>query len=412
MSLAAEPSLQRPALVSARGWQLLVADPVRTIGTLSELDRYATAIGWRDDPEEGPPFRGGAVGMLGEDLSSGFLRLGRDARPAAVAVPRLRFTVHTWAVALDPEGQGWIISDTADAARLTRLLKRPAAPAAPFSPGPRLAQAGLTRQAHAAAVARILEWIAAGDLYQANLTFQIAAPWQHTAVQLAARLWDATPGAGHAALMPVDDATTVVSASPETFLRTSGDSVVTRPIKGTRRRHTDPDRDAASAAELSASAKDAAEHVMIVDLMRNDLGKVCRTGTVQVPDHARLERHPTVWHLTSTVEGRLRPDVRLADLLAATFPPGSVTGAPKRMAVARTREVEPVRRGAYCGAVGLISPGTIELSVAIRTAVVGNGMASYGTGGGIVADSRSDDEYDEALAKAAAFLAATSATLA
>lgn len=149
---------------------------------------------------------------------------------------------------------------------------------------------------------------------------------------------------------------------------------------------------------------------MIVDLERNDLGRVCEPGTVRVTDYAALEGHPTVWHLTSTVQGRLRDGVGLGELLTATFPSGSVTGTPKRMAVARTALLEPVRRGVYCGAVGIVSPGMVDLSVAIRTAVVHNGVASYGTGGGIVADSHPAAEFGEAMDKAAAFYTATGAS--
>lgn len=390
-----------------------MANPVHTITTLAELDRYATQIGWRSELADGPPFRGGAVGALSDDLSPGFLELSRDERLAVTALPRLRFTVHDWALAVAPDGEGWVVAEDGATGPLLDLVRagRQRA-AAPFEPAPRTAEPGLTRAQHRAAVDRILEWIAAGDLYQANLTFPVAAPWPYSAAALAERLWAATPGAGHAALVSLASGATVVSASPETFLRTTGDQVVTRPIKGTRPRSDDPRADRANAAALLSSAKDAAEHVMIVDLTRNDLGRVCRPGSVRVPEHATLERHPTVWHLTSTVAGRMRPDVGLADLLQATFPPGSVTGAPKRMAVERTRRVEPVRRGVYCGAVGLVAPGTVDLSVAIRTAVVADGMAVYGTGGGIVADSTADDEYAEALAKAAAFLTATNATLA
>ncbi|HVM21171.1 MAG TPA: anthranilate synthase component I family protein, partial [Egibacteraceae bacterium] len=274
------------------------------------------------------------------------------------------------------------------------------------------ARAGLDRRAHAERVAQILDWIAAGDLYQANLTFQIAVDWDGSAAALARQLSGATPGAAHAALLHPGSGQAVVSVSPETFLRTRGDRVESRPIKGTRRRSADPVTDRRNARALSASAKDAAEHVMIVDLVRNDLGRVCRPGSITVPTLAGLESHPTVWHLSSSIRGAMTPTTSLGDLLAATFPPGSVTGAPKRMAVSKTALLEPVRRGVYCGAVGVVARGGATLSVAIRTAVVEDGLASYGAGGGIVADSDASAEYDEALDKAAAFLRATGATLA
>jgi para-aminobenzoate synthetase component 1 len=340
------------------------------------------------------------------------LELPRDDRPPTALLPPLWFAVHTWALAVDPQGQGWVVAPAAQLDDLRRFARYHAGlPPVPSSPPAAVARPGLTREQHAAAVTRILEWIAAGDLYQANLTFQIRTPWDGSAAALARALWHATPGAAHAALLTIDDQAAVVSASPETFLRTDGDRVVTRPIKGTRRRSPDPEADEVAAAALRSSVKDHAEHVMIVDLERNDLGRVCVPGSVVVESYAELEQLPTVWHLTSTVAGRLRADVGLADLLRATFPPGSVTGTPKRMAVARTRLVEPVRRGVYCGAIGLVGPGLLDLSVAIRTAVVSGGVASYGAGGAIVADSDPAEEYDEALAKAAAFLTATGASL-
>jgi para-aminobenzoate synthetase component 1 len=201
----------------------------------------------------------------------------------------------------------------------------------------------------------------------------------------------------------------VVSISPETFLRVAGSQITTRPIKGTRPRRDDPVTDRAEAEALERSAKDRAEHVMIVDLERNDLGRICDVATVRVPQLIALERHPTVWHLASTVTGRLRTGTGLVEVLAATFPSGSVTGAPKRMAWERIAALEPVRRGVYCGAIGVVTPGGCDLSVAIRTAVLAEGIASYGTGGGIVADSTPAAEWAEAMDKARAFAIATGA---
>ena len=376
------------------------------------MSRFATDVGWRGPARPGPPFSITAIGLLSDDLSAGLLRLPPDTRPAVSPVPAVQFGVYDWAVAVAPDGAAFVVAEHDKAEDLVRWL----AGARPVPPGtepisPRTATCGLTRSQHAAAVGRILEWIAAGDLYQANLTLQVAAPWTGSPADLAARLEAATPAAAHAALLNLDDDLAVVSASPETFLRVAGDQLRTRPIKGTRPRGPDARSDQAAGEALLASAKDHAEHVMIVDLERNDLGRVCEPGSVVVPEYAALEGHPTVWHLTSTVTGTLRDGVSLAEVIAATFPPGSVTGTPKRMAVDRTRLLEPVRRGVYCGAIGVIGPGVVDLSVAIRTAVVHGGVASYGTGGGIVADSTPDDEYAEALAKAAAFLRATNATL-
>jgi para-aminobenzoate synthetase component 1 len=195
----------------------------------------------------------------------------------------------------------------------------------------------------------------------------------------------------------------VVSASPELFLRIepgAGGSrrIETRPIKGT----------AADRAALAASAKDRAENVMIVDLARNDLGRVCEFGTVRVPDLCTIERHPGLFHLVSSVTGQLRPGVGLAEVVRATFPPASVTGAPKPRVMQAIEDLEPVRRGVYCGAVGWVDSdaGRVELAVAIRTFTITGGRTYLGVGGGIVADSEPDDEWAETELKAARLLAA------
>ncbi len=410
MALSRDPGLTRPAIATVNGWQLLVADPVAELASFDQLDRFAQTVGWRDErttPWPSPPL---AVGFLNDDLSRELLRLPPDRRPPAAPLPPLRFGVYDWAVAISPAGRPVVLAAGDDASRIARWVRRGRPTAETVEPAPREAQGSLSQREHAAAVAQLLDWIAAGDLYQANVTLQLCVPWRHSAHDLAQRLWRATPAAAHAALLVAEDGA-IVSASPETFLRVSGGSVVTRPIKGTRARRRNATADRAAADALRSSAKDHAEHVMIVDLERNDLGRVCEPGSVTVPTYAELEAHPTVWHLTSTVHGRLRRDVRLSDVLAATFPPGSVTGTPKRMAVARTAVLEPVRRGVYCGAVGVVGHGLVDLSVAIRTAVVAGGVASYGTGGAIVADSSAADEYAEAMAKAAAFLGATNAVV-
>jgi anthranilate/para-aminobenzoate synthase component I len=196
---------------------------------------------------------------------------------------------------------------------------------------------------------------------------------------------------------------TLVSNSPERFLRLRGRRVDTRPIKGTRPRGEAPAVDLALAAELAMDAKERAEHVMIVDLERNDLGRVAATGSVVVREHARIESHGTVHHLVSTIAAELRPDVGLAALLRATFPGGSITGAPKVRAMQVIRELEPTPRGAYTGAFGLFGrSGDLELGLAIRTAVVRRCGVEYHAGGGIVADSEPAREGAEAWLKTAA----------
>ncbi|HWI66281.1 MAG TPA: anthranilate synthase component I family protein, partial [Symbiobacteriaceae bacterium] len=191
-----------------------------------------------------------------------------------------------------------------------------------------------------------------------------------------------------------------------------GRKIETRPIKGTRPRGATPEADAALAAELLASEKDAAELVMIVDLQRNDLGRICEYGSVTVPDLRRLEQNPNVWHTVATVEGRLRPEADVAAILRATFPGGSITGAPKVRSMQIIAELEPVRRNIYTGGIGYIGfDGRLDLNIAIRTAVLQGGTAYFHAGGGIVADSDPDLEYAETLAKGSGIARALGVTL-
>ena len=241
-------------------------------------------------------------------------------------------------------------------------------------------------------VRAIREAIRNGDVYQVNLCRRLSAPLPRgfDVLGLAAALAEANP-APHAATVRIDSAgLAVASASPELFLRRRGDVVETRPIKGT------------AAPGAPFLAKDRAENVMIVDLMRNDLGRVCRYGTVEVPDLCREELHPGLSHLVSTVRGRLRAGMGWVELLAATFPPGSVTGAPKLAAIDVIRRLEPVPRGIYCGAVGWVDTDSAagDLNVAIRTFWVEDGRLHFGTGGGITWDSTPEGEWAETELKA------------
>jgi aminodeoxychorismate synthase component I len=278
-------------------------------------------------------------------------------------------------------------------------------PALAYAPTPPPAPASkprstFDRPAYEAAVARTIEYIAAGDVFQVNLSQRFSVPTAAGAIDIYRRLLAVSPAAYGACLVFDDHA--IVSNSPELFLHVTPDRrVVTRPIKGTRPRLPGMD------AELRDSAKDRAELAMIVDLERNDLGRVCEVGSVSVLEARAIEAHPTVYHGVATVGGRLRKDMTFVDLLRATFPCGSVTGAPKIRAMEIIDELEPVRRGPYCGAVGHLDPdGTAQFNVAIRTMVVRDGIAHVAVGGGIVADSEPSDEYAETLVKARAMFAA------
>jgi len=265
----------------------------------------------------------------------------------------------------------------------------------------------LSRAEFLSAVERAQRYIRAGDIYQVNLSQRLTAPCESSGWELFQRLGAVSPAPFSAFLDGGDFQ--LASSSPELFLRLSGSHILTRPIKGTRPRAADPTRDAQLAYELQTSPKELAELVMITDLLRNDLGKVCEFGSVQTPELARLERFAQVQHLVSTVEGRLRADVTHLAALAACFPGGSITGAPKFRAMEIIDELEPLSRGPYCGCHGYLGFNReSQLSITIRTAISKDGFAHFNVGAGIVADSCPEAEYEETLAKAAGFLAALS----
>jgi len=276
---------------------------------------------------------------------------------------------------------------------------------------------GLDHGAYCGAVESIRSSIADGDVYQVNLTRRLRAPLPAPGrtgtgggsgtgdgicdiAALGAALAEGNPAPYSAVVRLPDAGIEVASASPERFLRRSGDCVSSSPIKGT----------AATAEGLSA--KDRAENVMIVDLVRNDLGRVCATGTVAVPSLLHVEAHPGLFHLVSTIEGRLRPGVGWAGAIDATFPPGSVTGAPKIAACRRIGELEPEPRDVYCGAIGWVDADRREgdLNVAIRTFWISDGELNFGTGGAITWDSTPEGEWNETELKAARLLDVASGT--
>jgi para-aminobenzoate synthetase component 1 len=269
----------------------------------------------------------------------------------------------------------------------------------------RLVSSNLTRADFLTAVGRVQRYIHAGDIYQVNLSQRLAAPCDFSGWELFTRLLAVSP-APFAAFLNCGDFE-IASSSPEQFLRMSGPHVATRPIKGTRPRSADATRDAQLAYELQTSAKELAELVMITDLLRNDLGRVCEFGSVQVPQLAHLERFAQVQHLVSAVEGRLRSDVTHFAALASAFPGGSITGAPKFRAMEIIDELEPLARGPYCGCLGYLGFNReSQLSISIRTAIHKDATAYFHVGAGIVADSIPAAEYEETLAKARGFLAA------
>jgi para-aminobenzoate synthetase component 1 len=263
----------------------------------------------------------------------------------------------------------------------------------------------LSRDEFIAKVECAQRYIRAGDIYQVNLAQRLAAPCPLSGWEFFQQLAAVSP-APFSAYLDCGEFQ-IASSSPELFLRLSGPHILTRPIKGTRPRSSDPDHDARLTYELQTSPKEMAELVMITDLLRNDLGRVCEYGSVQVPELVRLERYPQVQHLVSTVEGRLRADVPHFAAFASCFPGGSITGAPKIRAMEIIDELEPVTRGPYTGALGYLGFNReSQLAITIRTAICRQQAAWFYAGAGIVADSNPAAEYEETLAKARGFLAA------
>jgi para-aminobenzoate synthetase component I len=408
-------------------YSFLAADPVAVVRTPDAARQLLRAH--RLPPLPGlPPFQGGCAGYLGYESGSAVEHV---ARPAAdLFTPRLpdaQFALYDWVIAWDHlEEKAWLVSTgigaggkgrsderaTARAAWVReRLAAVPAAIRDHPAPTPAPPISNFERVEFETAVSRIREYIAAGDVYQVNLSQRFHAPFAGAPLALYRRLRARNP-APFGAYLEFAGAS-IASISPERFLRLDGATreAEARPIKGTRPRGHTPEKDVALARELVESEKDRAENVMIVDLLRNDLGKVCRTGSVAVTRLFALESHPTVHHLVSTVTGVLRDDADAFDLLQAAFPGGSVTGAPKIRAMQIIAELEPTARGVYCGSIGYLSvTGALDTSIVIRTYLVLGEEVYFQVGGGIVADSAPDEEYRETLDKARGLIAALGAT--
>ena len=347
------------------------------------------------------------AGFVSYDLGRTIERV----RPSSVDdlhLPDLAFARFDTRLVLDPSGPTELVGDGPGRELLERALWRARArdPEPVALPGLGGWSTSLDEEAWTRGVEEILELLRAGECYQVNLTRRLTVDRAADPVDLFIALARHNP-APHAGLVALGDASdpsrgstldvAVVSASPERFLSLDGRHVETRPVKGT----------GSDAARLAASAKDHAENVIIVDLARNDLGRVCEYGSVQVPRLFDIEEHPGLFHLVSTVTGRLRPDVGISDLLRATFPPASVTGAPKPRVLQVIEDLEPVPRGAYCGAIGWVDTEArrADLAVAIRTFAVHAGGTDFGVGAGITADSNPADEWAETELKAARLLA-------
>jgi para-aminobenzoate synthetase component 1 len=378
-----------------------------------------------------PPFQGGAAGLFGYDLCHHLERLPRP-RFDEFRMPDLAVGLYDWVVSFDhTAGRAWLISTglpetEPDRQRrrarqrlegVRRLLARPAPkprslPGKPIHPAahhPLPGVPGLWSNFHRGGflevIQRGIDYVHAGDCFQVNLSQRLLAASTIPPLELYRRLRQCNP-APFAGYLDTGDFV-IASASPERFVRMNQRQVETRPIKGTRPRGRTPAEDSARAAELLASPKDRAENVMIIDLLRNDLGRVCEYGSVRVAAVCRLESYRTVHHLVSEVHGRLRPGLDGIDLLRAAFPGGSVTGAPKVRAMEIIAELEPTVRGPYCGSLGYLGfDGSMDTSILIRTFTIGKGWVQFPVGGGIVADSTPEGEYAETLHKAEGLLRA------
>ncbi|CAL1241290.1 Aminodeoxychorismate synthase component 1 [Candidatus Methylocalor cossyra] len=407
-------------------YDILAAEPRQTLvtrGPLTEIregdaitltpdDPFALvrrALGEQLPSVPGLPFPGGAIGYFGYDLARRLERLPEWARDGE-NIPEMAIGIYDWAVVVDhQQRRSWLVGRSGSpsvAARWPHLRQA-------FSRIQTIGwqrgdfrvlgqvESNLDRAGYGRALARILRYIRDGDCYQVNLAqrFQVATAGHPWFAYQGLRLFNPAPFGAYLNFPAVR----VLSSSPERFLKVQDGWVETKPIKGTRPRSPHPAADARQARELASSTKDRAENLMIVDLLRNDLAKTCAPGSVQVPRLFAVESYATVHHLVSTVVGRLAAGRDALDLLRGCFPGGSITGAPKLRAMEIIEELEPHRRGVYCGAIGYIGfDGNMDSNIAIRTLVHSDNSVRFWAGGGIVADSDPEQEYRECYHKAAA----------
>ncbi|WP_437888612.1 aminodeoxychorismate synthase component 1 [Phytobacter sp. V91] len=398
-------------------FDILVADPRTTLVTEGAITRVRDSEGERsttDDPlmllqsaldamsihtESHPdlPFQGGALGLFGYDLGRRFETLptvaGQD-----IALPDMAVGIYDWALIVDHQLQTVTLLSQGDVnARYAWLMLQSPACGLPFrltSPW----RANMTREEYGEKFRQVQAWLHSGDCYQVNLAQRFQAAYEGDEWQAFCQL-NRSNRAPFSAFLRLEDGV-ILSLSPERFIQIAGDIIQTRPIKGTLPRLPDPQEDALQARKLAASPKDRAENLMIVDLMRNDIGRVAEPGSVRVPELFVVEPFHAVHHLVSTVTAKLPATLHASDVLRAAFPGGSITGAPKIRAMAIIDQLEPQRRNAWCGSIGYISfCGNMDTSITIRTLTAWQGQLYCSAGGGIVADSDEDAEYQETFDK-------------
>ncbi len=405
-------------------FDILAADPVCTLvtkGNLTEISQNGSVSQLTEDPFfllkqrlgkkqpgiKGLPFNGGAIGYFSYDLARRLERLPEIAN-FSEKIPEMAVGIYRWAVIVDHKlKQSWLVGQEHPEIDWSELQEQ-------FSSIQKTTEtekfkvladvaSNMTREAYAKAFSRVKYYLREGDCYQVNLSQRFSvecsgSPWQ---AYLKLRELNAAPFGSYLNIPGVQ----VLSSSPERFLQVTGDFVETRPIKGTRPRKKDPIENQRQIEQLQQSEKDRAENVMIVDLLRNDLSKTCKVGSVKVPKLFAVESYATVHHLVSTVIGVLEKGRHALDILRSCFPGGSITGAPKIRAMEIIEELEPDRRGVYCGSIGYIGfDGNMDTNIAIRTMTYHQNKIYFSAGGGIVQDSVLEEEYQESFDKAAALI--------
>ncbi|MFP2361179.1 aminodeoxychorismate synthase component 1 [Enterobacter ludwigii] len=394
-------------------FDILVADPLQTLITqgnvtttgethstddpLSLLQQALDALGLTVPQNPDLPFQGGALGLFGYDLGRRFETLPETAQDD-IPLPDMAVGLYDWAIIVDHHKQAVSLLSHQDvSARLAWLEAQVPVATADFHLTSAW-RANMTAREYAAKFEQVQGYLQSGDCYQVNLAQRFQATCEGDEWQAFTRL-NATNRAPFSAFLRLEQGA-ILSLSPERFIHLADGTIQTRPIKGTLPRLADPVADRQQAEKLAASLKDRAENLMIVDLMRNDIGRVAVPGSVRVPELFVVEPFPAVHHLVSTITAQLPASRTACDLLRAAFPGGSITGAPKVRAMQIIDELEPHRRNAWCGSIGYISLcGTLDTSITIRTLTACNGNLYCSAGGGIVADSQVDAEYQETFDK-------------
>jgi para-aminobenzoate synthetase component 1 len=407
-------------------YDILVAQPIATLVTQGESTEICNAQGScssTDDPFDllrrqigapissmpDMPFCGGALGYWGYDLARRWIKFPEHDSDAE-DMPDMAVGIYDWAVLIDHQEQEARLVSRLNAPEtekvlpgiLARIQKNDVKTKNDFQIKGSI-RANVSRDEYNAAFEKIHEYLIAGDCYQVNLAQRFTAAACGDALEAYLAMREITP-APYSAFLNLPHAQ-ILSVSPERFLYVQNGQVETKPIKGTRQRGIDTRQDEKLKQDLQSNAKDRAENLMIVDLLRNDLSKSCALGTVEVQKLFEVESYANVHHLVSTISGKLAADKDALSLLRDSFPGGSITGAPKKRAMEIIEQLEPQRRGVYCGSIGYIGwDGNMDTNIAIRTLIYSNGEIHCSVGGGIVADSNAAAEYQETLDKAAGML--------